>query len=397
MSEAETNYRQVVKELVLDQEKFARLTLQGKVRGEAVPWRKIVVRPVVIKGQRHLQVSWFTATQDITKNFRGAEAAAQVDEILAVPWSSVRVEGVDEEINVQVTKKGKPIINRSRPSKQQAPELAHNRTKALPLPADKPDQLLQTLDIMDAQGKVRPHMQGKFGQINEFLKLLDHAGELERIDHSPLQILDCGSGSAYLTFAVYHYLNHIRGIPASLIGIDVNEHVVRKSMHRSAELGYDALCFQRSSIVEYQPEVQPDIVLALHACDTATDEAIMQGIRSDASMVVCVPCCHHDLQEQLKSELFKPVLRHGILQQRLGDILTDALRALVLRIMGYRTDVIEFVSSEHTAKNLMIRAVKATAPGDKQFVREYLEMKTFWQVTPHLEQLLGPSFTQFLS
>jgi hypothetical protein len=137
------------------------------------------------------------------------------------------------------------------------------------------------------------------------------------------------------------------------------------------------------------PEVPPDIILALHACDTATDEALVQGIVSGARLILCVPCCHHELHEQLQAvEVFKPVLQHGILKKRMADILTDALRAHVLRIMGYKTDVVEFVSSEHTDRNLMIRAVKRTQPGDKRFLQEYEELKEFWGVMPYVERLL---------
>ncbi|CAA9275673.1 MAG: SAM-dependent methyltransferase, partial [uncultured Chloroflexia bacterium] len=157
-----------------------------------------------------------------------------------------------------------------------------------------------------------------------------------------------------------------------------------------------SICFVRSPIIDYQPDVPVDIVLALHACDTATDEVIAQTVRWDAPMLICIPCCHHDLNHQISSEVFRPVLRHGILKERLADILTDTFRALALRIMGYRTDVIEFISSEHTARNLMIRAIKSTEPGQASFIREYKELKSFWQVTPHIERLLGPSFTALL-
>ena len=140
-------------------------------------------------------------------------------------------------------------------------------------------------------------------------------------------------------------------------------------------------------------------MIALHACDTATDETIAQAIRAESHMLVCAPCCHHDLNEQLSADsaaVFRPVLRHGILKQRTADILTDTFRALALRIMGYRTDVIEFVASEHTAKNLLIRAVKAVEPGDRQFVREYNELKQFWGVTPYIERLLDAPFQRLL-
>ena len=193
-------------------------------------------------------------------------------------------------------------------------------------------------------------MQGKFAQINEFLKLLEHTGELDSFEKTPVNILDCGSGSSYLSFAVYHYLNDVRKIPARLVGIDVKEELIQKSNAHGAKVGFEHICFEKSAIIDYKPETPPDIVLALHACDTATDEAIAQGILNGSRLILCVPCCRHDLNEQITLQrsnpsagsgqavaTFQPVLHHGILKQRMADILTDAFRALILRIMGYKT------------------------------------------------------------
>jgi SAM-dependent methyltransferase len=393
------NYKEIIKNAVLDEDGFVKLTLKGVVRGPAAPWQKIVVRPVLVRDRRHLQFSYFDAKQDISKNYRGEEALAKLDEALAIPFSAIVVQSAGEDLQVQLTKKGKPIIHRHRhasPDARPEPALAHNRSKALPLPADRPDAFLQAIGITNDAGQVKPAMQGKFAQINEFLKLVDATGVLERFAKSPIDVLDCGCGSAYLTFALYHYLNHIRGIPARLVGVDINDDLVEKSAAHALDLGYDDLCFRRSSIIDFQPEAAPDIVIALHACDTATDEAIAQAIRWRSQMLVCAPCCHHDLNDQIAADVFRPVLRHGILRQRMADILTDTFRALALRIMGYRAEIIEFVASEHTAKNLMIRAVRSAAPGDGQFVREYNELKQFWGVTPYIEKLLGEEFQRLV-
>lgn len=384
------DYRQTVRALALDEQTFVRLTLKGKLRGGESPWRMIVVRPVLVKGRRQLQFSYFDERRDITKNYYGPQAAERLDEALAIPFSTIHLQSTAEDVVVQVTKKGKPIFHRSAPAAQRAPDLAHNRDKELPLPADQPDPFLQTIGIMNDQGQVRPAMRDKFAQINEFLKLLEHTGELRAAEHGPLQILDCGCGSAYLTFATHHYLNAVRGIPANLVGVDLNAEVVRKSAQHGQQLGLEGVCFRTSAIIGYQPDPPPDIVLALHACDTATDEAIAQGVLSGARLIVCVPCCHHDLNRQIEPvDPFRPLLRHGILKQRMADLLTDTFRALILRIMGYRTDVIEFVSSEHTDRNLMIRAVRRAPPGEPPFAQEYADLKRFWGVTPYLETLLG--------
>ena len=385
------DYRETIKQRVLNEATFVRLEMKGSADGRAIPWRKIIVRPVLIKEARHLQFSYFDAKKDITKNYRGDEATRKLDEALALLFSTFDLGSTDEDLLVQLNKKGKARMRRTQVSgKERAPDLAHDAPKSLSLPAGKPDPFLRKLGIMNDEGKVYPAMQGKFSQVNEFLKLLAHTGELEKIEQRPLEILDCGSGSSYLSFAAYHYINDVLGIPAKMVGIDVNEELVEKGNTEAVELDTPEVCFRKSAIIDYQPTTPPGIVLALHACDTATDEAIAQGIVWGARLVMCVPCCHHDLQEQMHTPRpFDPVLRHGILKQRMGDILTDSFRALILRVMGYRTDVVQFISTEHTDRNLMIRAVKRTRQDEARFMREYEELKSFWSVTPYLETLLS--------
>ncbi|HXZ05295.1 MAG TPA: SAM-dependent methyltransferase [Ktedonobacteraceae bacterium] len=388
------DYKEQVKRLVLDEQVFVRLTLKGRSQDADTSWRQVIVRPVLIKKERYLQFSYFSQKQDITKNYRGSQVGQKLDELLALPFKSLAVQSTQEDLRVQITPKGDVILHRDTASKAgREPQLAHDASKKLLLPADKPDSFLQATGIMDEQGRVRPAMQGKFSQINEFLKLLEHTGELERFDTTPVHILDCGCGSAYLSFAAYHYLNNVRGIPAHLTGIDTNAALIQKDTKQSEELGFLHVCFQKSAIIDYVPQVPPEIILALHACDTATDEAIYQGIVSESRLIMCAPCCHHHLHGQLRAvKPFTPVFQDGILKQRLSDILTDTFRALILRIMGYKTDVVEFVSPEHTDKNLMIRAVRRSQRDKARYMQEYLDLKTYWGVTPYLETLLGERF-----
>lgn len=379
-----------VKALVLDKETFVRLVLKGQV-AENNPWRQIVVRPVLLKSGRHLQFSYFSQKQDITKNYSGSEAEIRLDEALALPFQSMAVQSTTGEKLFQITKKGKAILHKSKAtSALELPSLAHDASKQQALPAGRPDAFLQATGVMDEQGRVRPSMHDKFTQINEFLKLLEHTGELEHLPDRQVELLDCGCGSAYLSFSAYHYLNDVRKIPARLVGIDFNETLIGKDNAESVQLGFTQTCFERSTIIDYRPAVPPDIVLALHACDTATDEALYQGIVHEARLILCAPCCHHHLQEQLRAIAPLGAIFHdGILKQRLGDILTDTFRALILRILGYRADVVEFVAPEHTDKNLIIRAVRRTQGTNAAAVKEYLELKQFWGVTPYLETLLG--------
>ena len=286
--------------------------------------------------------------------------------------------------------------------KDQAPASApepHNRVKDVPLPEGKPDRLLEVMGIATPDGRVRPTMRAKFTQINEFLKQFRHAlddTDLARLDRE-VTILDCGCGSSYLTLAAHHYLK-VLGVPARVLGVDVNDDVVRKSADRAGELGANGLFFECRKIGTV--DVAADVLIALHACDTATDDALAQAVRSGAQLLLSVPCCHHDLNKVIgptgPSEVLRPVLRHGIMLQRAADLVTDAFRALALRIAGYRTDVVEFVATEHTPRNLMIRAVRGLAPGDAEHVAEYREMKRFWRVTPYIEKVLGEPFQQLV-
>ncbi len=383
------NYREMLQQAALDETTFVQMTFKGEI-SNSLPWRMVTVRPVQIKQRRHLQFAHFSAKQDITKNYEGAEAEAHLRELLAMPFHSIHLRSTMEELNVQITKKGKAILHRSAPIKPHLETVNHDRWKDWPIPASLPDPFLQKIGIQTSDGRIKADMQDKFAQINEFLKLLDHTGALTTFDHSPIHILDCGAGSAHLTFATYHYLNNIRQIPAQLSGVDVNAELMTRSNTYSHELGLGDACFYASPIIEHVPEHAPDIVLALHACDTATDEALALGIKYGAIIIMTAPCCHKHLHQQLESRApFEPVMRQGILKQRLGDILTDSFRALLLRIMGYKTDVVEFISSEHTGRNLMIRAVKRTEVGEAEFVKEYNDLKAFWGVTPYLETLLG--------
>jgi SAM-dependent methyltransferase len=409
MALLDTEHKQLVRDCVLDEDVFVRAVFSGQQRGQTVPWQRVVLRPVMIKDKRHIQVSHFDARRDVTKNFSGREAAAKLDELLDLPFKNLYVQTIGREIKVQFTKKGKALVHSRQVSTGSGPSLDHDRRKDLLLPVGAPDPFLQAIGIMTREGQVRARMRNKFRQINEFCRLVLEMGvaDLPRsiADTSvgdtsaasaqrPLRIVDCGCGNAYLSFAVYHYLNHVLHVPTHLVGIDVNHTLIGRRSRQVQELGWQDLTFQTTRIAEYDPGFAPDVVLALHACDTATDEALAQAVKWRSEMIFAVPCCHHHLQERLGRQppLLRPVYRHGILKERLGDVLTDALRAQILRLVGYRAEVIQFISSEHTDKNLMIRAVRSEARGSHR-LSEYKELKAAFQVTPFLEHLLAPELS----
>ena len=395
-----TSLRQLAADAVLGPD-FRRATFGGVRRGSlSFPWQRVAVRPVAVRGERLLQFSYFDAKKHVSKNLGAAEAAPALDEVLSAGFSGIHLATAVEEVDIRTSKKGKVFVGRRSVAAAPAAPAPHNRVKDVPLPEGRADRLLETLGILTSDGRVRAAMRAKYTQINEFLKqlthILDDAG-LNALGR-PVEILDCGCGLSYLTLAVHHYLNDVLAVPAHIVGVDVNEEVIRKSVARSEQLGAAHLAFACQRIDALA--VQPDVVLALHSCDTATDDALAQAVRAAARVVLSVPCCHHHLNDQVRPEgpaaVLRPLLRHGILQQRTADLATDAFRALILRIMGYRTDVVEFISPEHTARNLMIRAVRALPPGEASFVQEYLEMRRFWGVTPYLEQALGESFQRLL-
>ncbi len=396
-----TDYKQLIREHILHDENFVKATFSGQHRDQTAPWIKVIVRPVLVQGKRHTQFSYLDAKKDITKNYRGDEVIAILEQLIAIGFKNVHVQTTHNIVDITITNKGKALIHKSKPAQPvQATNLIHDRQKNVLLSTDDAAPFLKAVGIMTEEGKIRADMQSKFRQINEFLKLVQQTGELEKFSASPLHVVDCGCGNAYLTFAFFYYLNNVLHIPTQLTGIDVNGELLTRHAEKSLSLGWPDLTFQTTSIIDFQPVTPPDIVLALHACDTATDEALAQGIQWQSKLIISAPCCQHHLQKQLDHQLapppFGPVERHSILKERLGDILTDTFRALLLRIMGYSTDVVQFVSSDHTAKNLMIRAVKSLKAGDARFVREYKELKDFWKVTPYLEQLLGEDFANLL-
>jgi SAM-dependent methyltransferase len=389
------DYQQIFREAILgDREALVEASFRSRPQDDRLPWLRVTLRPVLIKGIRQVQFSYFEVDRSITKNHTGEALKSSLEELLALPYRNLQLRTVDEQIRVQISKKGKAIIHRQREPRPQRASLAHDRKKSYLLADGDSDPFLRAIGITNADGSVKAKMQRKFRQINQFLKLVDETVQLDGVGDRPVRVIDFGCGNAYLTFAVYHYLNRVRELPTDLVGVDIKDQFVETHARKMESLGWDNISFQATRIIDYRPEISPDIVLALHACDTATDEALAQGIRSESQHIFCAPCCHHHLQQQLTQKQppspFLPVMRHGILKERMGDILTDSFRALILRAAGYATDVIEFVSTEHTPRNLLIRAVRSRRPDSQAAVREYEEMKAYWGVEPYLERLLEP-------
>lgn len=388
-----------VRDLVLDEQDLVRALASGRRKGQRPRWRRVELRYVDLKAGRHLQVTRYDETQAHVSNH--ADPRAVLEELIAEPFGNWHVDTVSETLQLRVTKSGEAAVS-VQPRQGELPERTHDRAKARLLPEDDP--VLVALGISDHEGRVKPSRRAKYRQVEEFLRELQAAvddavaaGLLRPSEDEPLRIVDLGCGNAYLTFAAHAWLTRARGLPVRITGVDVKEQSRRHNTEVAEKLGVaDEVSFLAAGIDDVRLEQRPHVVLALHACDTATDDALARAVEWQAPLVLAAPCCHKDLSRQLREhaapEPWALLTRDGILRERFADTLTDALRAALLRTRGYRVEVVEFVGSQHTPRNTLIRAL-ATGTGSgaaaTQADEEYAELTRTWQVTPHLAELLG--------
>lgn len=393
------DYKELITEHILDNDQFVEATFTGRMPGREMRWNKLVIRPVLLRHRIHLQFSYFDDTQNFTYNHTGEEAAGELQAALALPFRNFHLYMVHETIQINLTKKGKAIIGRTAAERPRPRHLSHDRPKQTILPEGENIPFLHAIGITRRDGRVKAAMHSKFRQINAFLQLLADIPEINELAE-PLAMTDLGCGNAYLTFAAYYYLHTILGKSVTLTGVDRREDLIARNRQIAGDLGWENLHFQAGIIAEFTPAVSPDIVVALHACDTATDDALALGIRHQSDIILAAPCCHHELQVQLTAQAapagLSTIMRHGLWHERMGDILTDSFRALILRIMGYQVSVLEFVSPDHTPKNVLLRAIRQGAPGYRPGIEEYRQLKEAWQVHPYLQQLLATELAPHL-
>jgi SAM-dependent methyltransferase len=371
---------------------LVRVVLSGRRRNMQTEHDRIDMRPVEIKGALQIQVSHSDGRQMTTKNYLSHEAP--FSELIRSGYANILLERTTETLNLRITKKGEPLIHRESAAKEQ--DLSHDRSKARLL--DTSDPFLIAVGISDANGILKPSKSDKYKQVEEFLRLLTptlmtaiSAGHIHTpSDADPLTIVDLGCGHAYLTFAAHQYLRS-QGIPVKVIGIDVRSAARDRNNKIAQDLGIETTIeFRAEEITDTKLE-SADVAIALHACDTATDDAIAWAINQDAKLALLAPCCHHDIQAQMNEipEPWSLVTRNGIMKERLGDLLTDAIRMQIMKLRGYRVEAIEFVGGEHTPRNLMIRAIKTGATPDPLEEAKYQEMLALWKVKPALASLIN--------
>lgn len=340
---------------------------------------KVKVRPLEKKGELLFQFESFTEKQAFHRNLAKEEAKEQFLEY-AQQFRQIQIETVEEECTVLISKKGKVTVRKKRrKEKAQAADLSHNRKKHYILEEGITVPFLKDLGVMTEDGKIVRTKTDKFRQINRFLEFIEDI--LPGLDRGrELTILDFGCGKSYLTFAMYYYLHELRGYDIRIIGLDLKQDVISHCQELAVRYGYDKLTFLVGDIADYDGVDQVDMVVTLHACDTATDYALTKAVGWDAKVILSVPCCQHELNTRLGEmrgcegcqkngndltrkespvwEMLAPVLDYGLLRERFAALVTDGLRAKYLENSGYETQVLEFIDMEHTPKNILLRAVK---------------------------------------
>jgi SAM-dependent methyltransferase len=343
---------------------FARVTL-GKPRSDDPTLQKVIIRPVTLKSGPHLSFVWRHDTRDLTKNLAPAEAVREISRLIGTVFHSAHLATTRQSVQLEFNQKGEPRLHLGRAAAP-PPDSAHDRAKPRLLAPDS-QSWLQSLGVTNAAGIVREGMADKHRQIHKFTEILSHLVEDSPLALSlsnglasdrPVEITDMGCGKGYLTFATHDYFDRTLQRSVRVCGVEARPELVTLCNRIAHDTGRTKLSFIGGTIQQAElPD--PDVLIALHACDTATDDAIARGIKRGATLIVVSPCCQKELRPQLHAApVLAPALRHGIWQERHAEFVTDALRALLLEWAGYETKVFEFISTEHTARNLMIAATK---------------------------------------
>lgn len=372
---------------------------------------KVRIRPVLIGGELKFQETKYRGAKVYHENFSREEIALKIEKYLQELFRQGEIDGGGMSATVLISKKGRRTVKVRRKDcgarapqdrtdwKRTVPEesdgesdlsrqLSHNRVKNYILPEGEPVDFLVDLGVQTPDGRIAKSRYDKFRQINRFLEFIRDVLDELPADRT-LRIVDFGCGKSYLTFAMYYYLRIKEGRDIRVTGLDLKEDVILHCSRLAKKLGYDGLCFQQGDIGTYQGEEGADMVVSLHACDTATDYALDKAVRWGAKVILAVPCCQHEINRQIKCDMLRPALKYGIIKERISALITDAVRAQILEQRGYDTQILEFIDMEHTPKNLLIRAVKRQNMRPSSAVSGLREMEEYLQICPTLEKLEG--------
>ena len=322
--------------------------------------QKAKIRPVLIRGELVFQETAYRGTQVFHENFTAEQMTDRICLALAEQFRQGEFTAKSLQATALVSKKGKltlKVKNNTSPEQEDLQALSHNRTKHYILEEGKPVDFLVGLGVQMPDGRVTKARFDKFRQINRYLEFIEDVIDELPTDRT-IRIIDFGCGKSYLTFAMYYYLHELQHRDIQVTGLDLKTDVIKHCNELAEKLGYDRLKFERGDISTYEGTDVADMVVTLHACDLATDYALDKAVKWGARVILAVPCCQHELNRQITCDPLKPVLKYGIIKERIAALLTDALRANLLEQQGYETQILEFIDMEHTPKNLLIRAVK---------------------------------------
>lgn len=373
----------------LAQDAFIKLVL-AKYVGDEADLQRLIIKQLTVKDQPCLSFVYRYKTRDITKNFPLAEGVQAITALLPTSFKNAHLLAVTDEAQLEYSKKGKSSLFKSKPQQlREVPSAEHNREKNRFLDLSRP--FLADLGVTNHKHELIPAMSRKWKQINKFIEVFSHALTSSPLAlDKPVRVSDFGSGKGYLTFAIHDYLRNTLQAEGVVTGVELREDMVKLCNEAAARLEHPGLSFQHGDVRSVAPSAV-DVMIALHACDIATDYAIHMGIRSGASIIMCSPCCHKQIRLQIQSPaLLKPMLQYGLHLGQQAEMVTDSLRALFLEACGYETKVFEFISLEHTNKNKMILAVKRAEPADpSELLAKIQELKAFYHISEHcLETLL---------
>nr|WP_258881384.1 SAM-dependent methyltransferase [Paenibacillus sp. sptzw28] len=355
---------------------------------------KTTVRPIQLKGSLHYQFEYHFATKVTHDNVPQADAALRMAGWLEEHYRQALFKTDTADVQVLFNKKGKAaVLGKPATAKGEQDQLSHNRQKERVIQEGEAAPFMVELGIMTKDGRVASKKQDKFRQINRFLEMVTDV-----LPYLPegreIKIVDFGCGKSYLTFALYYLLAIQQKRQISVIGLDLKEDVIAFCSELARKLGYDRLHFQVGDIAQYNEQTNIDMVVTLHACDTATDAALVKAVEWGAAVILSVPCCQHELFRQISNDSLRPLLAHGLLKERFAALATDAVRAQLLEVLGYKVQLLEFIDPEHTPKNMLIRAALGRKDDTERKWREYEAFRDVLQLSPYLERELSSRLPQ---
>lgn len=365
----------LLKEIILSEEMiYAVISNQRKKDEES--FNKVTIKPVLIKDELKLQFTYNYKSKVLHKNLGFIESIDEIEKLLIESFKQAIFCAKNLDYHILISKKDKVTILKKKPTRENI-DLSHNRKKSYIIEDGEPCDFLIRLGVMNEKGKVVSKRYDKFRQINRFLEMVDDVIPKISKDKT-LNIVDFGCGKSYLTFALYYYLVDILNLDVNIIGLDLKRDVILFCNEVALDLNYNRLKFIHGDIKDYEDMDKVDMVVTLHACDTATDAALVKAVNWEAQAILSVPCCQHELYDKIKSPVLDPMLDHGIIKEKLASLVTDSLRANVLEILGYQVQLLEFIDMEHTPKNILIRAIKVDNKDNKGAIDKYIKFKEFW-------------------